>query len=60
MKHNHMLMAVSVLGILGAVSILASQWAREAERKQIKNAKDLKLDEALEHTMDCSDAVASY
>ncbi|MGX9105059.1 hypothetical protein ACWTQZ_25575, partial [Escherichia coli] len=60
MKTNHMLMAVSILGMLGAASVLASQIVREAKRKQTKMATDRKLDEALDASMDCSDAVASY
>lgn len=60
MRLNHLLMAVSVLGVLGAASVLAAQVARESQRKQTKKEVDRKLDMAVEASMDCSDAIASY
>lgn len=60
MKQNQVLIAVSVLGILGAASVLASQVARESQRRQTKKEADRKLDIAVEHSMDCSDPIACY
>ena len=52
------LLGVSAISIM--VGLVGREIALKVRRSQVKKVKSLKLDVALEDSMDCSDPVAQY
>lgn len=60
MNRDNLARTISILTALGSLAIVGVRLYQIVASGKTKKAVDKKLDLALEHTMDCSDAVASY